>query len=185
MSLDALPNLLTSLRVALVPVVFVVLLEDPDDWQVGAVVFAVAAVSDALDGRIARARGCVSTFGTLMDPLADKLLVGAALVALFAVGRAAAWVAVIIIAREVAVSALRARAKATGLVIGASHLGKVKMVFQVAMILSLTALGTGPNWVQGLVYTTVGVTIASGLDYYWGYRRGMLPAHAVRVVESA
>jgi CDP-diacylglycerol--glycerol-3-phosphate 3-phosphatidyltransferase len=185
MSLDALPNVLTCLRVALVPVVFALLLEMPDDWQLGAVVFALASVSDALDGRIARARGCVSTFGTLMDPLADKLLVGAALVALVAVDRAPAWVAVVIIAREVAVSALRGRAKTTGLVIGASHLGKVKMVFQVAMILALMAVGIDSNWVEGLVYTTVGVTIASGLDYYYGYRRSMLPPHAVRAVESA
>ena len=176
--LDNLPNLLTCLRVALVPVVAVVILTTPDEWVVGAVVFAIAAVTDALDGHIARARGCISSFGTFMDPVADKLLIGAALIALTAVGRASVLLPVVIIAREVAVTVLRLHARSHRLEISASPLGKAKMALQVAMVVSLMALTTDTTWVQGLVYITVGMTIFSGLDYFAAYRRAMRPVRA-------
>ena len=169
--LDAVPNVLTCARIALVPVVALVILASPDNWVLGATVFAVAAISDALDGRIARARGCVSAFGTMMDPVADKLLVGAALISLAYVGRAAAWVAVAVIARELAVSALRLHASRRGLLIAASPLGKAKMALQVAMVVVVMAAGMDPAWVQAIVYATVGFTIASGFDYFAAYRR--------------
>jgi len=170
--LDALPNAITCARIALVPVVALVILTTPENWELGAAVFAIAAISDALDGRIARARGCVSTFGTMMDPVADKLLIGAALISLAYVGRAAAWVAAAVIARELAVSALRLHAgRRGGVLIAASSLGKAKMALQVAMVVVLMAVGMDPAWVQALVYATVGFTIASGLDYFAAYRR--------------
>lgn len=170
-ALDAVPNMLTCARIALVPVVALVILASPENWVLGASVFAVAAISDALDGRIARARNCVSTFGTMMDPVADKLLVGAALISLAYVGRAAAWVAAAVIARELAVSALRLHASRRGLLIAASPLGKAKMALQVAMVVVLMAAGMEPAWVQAFVYATVGFTIASGFDYFAAYRR--------------
>jgi CDP-diacylglycerol--glycerol-3-phosphate 3-phosphatidyltransferase len=177
--LDALPNAITCARIALVPVVALVILASPENWVLGAAVFAVAAISDALDGRIARARGCVSTFGTMMDPVADKLLIGAALISLAYVGHAAAWVAVAVIARELAVSALRLHAGRRGVLIAASPLGKAKMALQVGMVIVLMAAGMDPAWVQAIVYATVGFTIASGFDYFAAYRRGELaPAPA-------
>jgi CDP-diacylglycerol--glycerol-3-phosphate 3-phosphatidyltransferase len=176
--LDSLPNILTCLRVALVPVVAVVILGDPDEWVACGIIFGLASITDALDGNIARARGCVSKFGTFMDPVADKLLVGAALVALAAVGRASVLLPVVIIAREVAVTVLRLHARGHRLEISASPLGKTKMALQVAMVLSLMALTTETTWVQGLVYITVGMTILSGLDYYAAYRRAMRPVRA-------
>lgn len=169
--LDAVPNALTCARIALVPVVVLVIVSSPENWMLGAGVFALAAISDALDGRIARARGCVSTFGTMMDPVADKLLVGAALISLAYVGRAAAWVGAAVIARELAVSALRVHAGRRGILIAASPLGKAKMALQVGMVVVLMAFGMDPFWVQALVYATVGFTIASGFDYFAAYRR--------------
>jgi CDP-diacylglycerol--glycerol-3-phosphate 3-phosphatidyltransferase len=176
--LDQVPNALTSLRVALVPLVAVVILTTPEQWETCAVVFAIAAVTDALDGHIARARRCISRFGTFMDPLADKLLVGTALVSLAAVDRVHVLVPVVIIAREVAVTGLRLHARRHGLEISASPLGKAKMALQVTLVLSLMALTTETTWVQGLVYMTVGLTILSALDYFVAYRRVMRPVRA-------
>jgi CDP-diacylglycerol--glycerol-3-phosphate 3-phosphatidyltransferase len=176
--LDSVPNALTCLRVALVPVVALVILTDPDEWQAAIAVFALASITDALDGNIARARGCVSRFGTFMDPVADKLLVGAALISLTVVDRASVLLPIVIIAREVAVTALRLHARSHRLEISASPLGKTKMALQVAMVVSLMALTTDTTWVQGLVYITVGMTILSGLDYFAAYRRAMRPVRA-------
>ena len=102
------PNLLTVVRILLVPVIVVVLLaETPNGDMLAAIVFAFAAFTDGLDGYIARSRGSITTFGKLMDPIADKLLIIAPLVSLVSLGRIAAWVAMVIIAREFAVTALR------------------------------------------------------------------------------
>ena len=177
--LDAVPNLITCARIALVPVVALVILTTPENWELGVAIFAIAAISDALDGRIARARGCESAFGTMMDPVADKLLIGAALVSLAYVGHAAIWVGAAVIARELAVSGLRLHAGRRGVLIAASPLGKAKMALQVAMVVALMAFGMDPAWVQALVYATVGFTIASGFDYFAAYRRGeLVPAAA-------
>ncbi|KAA0268933.1 MAG: CDP-diacylglycerol--glycerol-3-phosphate 3-phosphatidyltransferase, partial [Acidobacteria bacterium] len=103
------PNALTMLRILMVPVVVVALLaEIPDGDLVAGIVFALAALTDGLDGYIARRRDDVTTFGKLMDPLADKLLIVAALVSLVALDRLQAWIAMVIIARELAVTGLRA-----------------------------------------------------------------------------
>ena len=170
--LDSLPNLLTCLRVALVPVVAVVILTTPGEWQAGAAVFALAAITDALDGHIARARRCISRFGTFMDPLADKLLVPAALVSLVALNRVAAWVAMVIIAREFAVTGLRLIAmEQGGHVIPASALGKLKTTPQIAMVLVLILVAGSPAPVDVLVWATVAITVASGADYFLGWRR--------------
>src|ERR671919_312326 len=103
-----LPNALTVVRILLVPVVVVALtVESPGGTTIAAVVFVVAALTDGLDGYIARSRQAVTTFGKVMDPVADKLLIAAALLAFVSLDKLAAWVAMIIIAREFAVSGLR------------------------------------------------------------------------------
>jgi len=168
------PNVLTLLRILLVPVLVVALLDQTSEGDVlAAVVFAIASLTDAIDGYIARSRNAITTFGKLMDPVADKLLVIAALVALVSLDRLAAWVAMVIIARELAVTVSRAAAGAQGVVISANRWGKVKTVFQVAMIFLLIAVDGSPAWLDALVYVTVGVTVISGVDYFFGLRRRM------------
>ncbi|HEY7633638.1 MAG TPA: CDP-diacylglycerol--glycerol-3-phosphate 3-phosphatidyltransferase [Thermoleophilaceae bacterium] len=170
-----LPNVLTVIRILLVPVLVVALLVNTDhgSW-VAAVVFAVAAFTDGLDGYIARSRKSITTFGKVMDPIADKLLIVAALISLVSLDKLAAWVAMVIIAREFAVSALRVAAGQQGVVIPASMLGKVKTVVQVAAVLALIAVDdTSVVWVQVLVYAAVVVTVVSGVDYFLNVRRRM------------
>jgi CDP-diacylglycerol--glycerol-3-phosphate 3-phosphatidyltransferase len=179
------PNALTVIRILLVPVLVVALLEQTGDGDLlAAIVFVIASLTDAIDGYIARSRDSVTTFGKLMDPLADKLLIIAALVALVSLGRVAAWVAMVIIAREFAVTVLRVAAGAgQGVVISASPLGKLKTVFQVAMVLALIAVsGPQPAWLTALIYTTVAITVLSGADYFFGAsRRRVEPRPPARV----
>ena len=168
-----LPNALTVVRILLVPVVVVALtVETPGGDAIAAGVFALAALTDGLDGYIARTRQTVTTFGKVMDPVADKLLIAAALISLVSLDRLAPWVAMVIIAREFAVSGLRIAAGQQGVVIPASMLGKVKTIVQVAAVLALIAVNdTEAAWVQALVYVMVVVTVASGADYFLNFRR--------------
>jgi CDP-diacylglycerol---glycerol-3-phosphate 3-phosphatidyltransferase len=167
-----LPNALTLLRILAVPVVVVALLgETPNGDALAAAVFALAAATDGLDGYFARSRDAVTTFGKLMDPLADKLLVIGALVSLVSLDRLEAWVAMVIIAREVAVTGLRAIAAERGIVIAASWLGKLKTVLQIAAVIALIAANPAPAWVDALVYLALAVTVLSGADYFFGLRR--------------
>src|SRR5437588_6264551 len=129
------PNLLTVVRILLVPVLVVALLDKTGGGDLlAAIVFAVASLTDYIDGWLARSRNSVTTFGKLMDPIADKLLIIGALLALVSLNRLEAWVAMVIIAREFAVTVLRAAAGAGGTVIAASVFGKLKTVLQVAMV---------------------------------------------------
>ena len=167
------PNALTLFRIMLVPVLVVALLDATDEAQwLAAGVFALAALTDGLDGYLARARRWETTFGKIMDPIADKLLVAAALISLVSLDRLAPWIAMVIIAREFAVSGLRMAAGAQGVVIPASRLGKIKTCTQVVAILALLAANdAGAWWVQGLLYAAVLATIASGADYFLNFRR--------------
>jgi CDP-diacylglycerol---glycerol-3-phosphate 3-phosphatidyltransferase len=167
-----LPNALTLLRIVAVPVVVVALLgETPNGDALAAAVFALAALTDGLDGYFARSRDAVTTFGKLMDPLADKLLITAALVSLVSLNRLQAWVAMVIIAREIAVTGLRVIAAERGIVIAASWMGKLKTVLQIAAVFALIAVDPAPVWVDVLVYVAVAVTLISGADYFFGLRR--------------
>jgi CDP-diacylglycerol--glycerol-3-phosphate 3-phosphatidyltransferase len=167
-----LPNFLTLLRILAVPVIVVALLgETPNGDALAAGVFALAALTDGLDGYIARRRQDVTTFGKLMDPLADKVLVIAALVSLVSLNRLAAWVAMVIIARELAVTGLRAVAAEQGVVIAASWLGKLKTGLQVAAVFALIAANPAPLAVDLLVDVAVAVTVISGADYFFGLRK--------------
>lgn len=145
-----LPNAITIGRIFLVPLLVVVLLTNPKDPQVfgltkeilGALIFAVASLTDWVDGYLARRRKQITGLGQWMDPLADKLLVTAAFVSLAYLGLAPAWMVTVIIGREFFVTVLRTLAHARGQALPASPLGKVKMVAQVAAILILI-LGQG------------------------------------------
>ena len=168
-----LPNVLTLLRILLVPVLVAALLIETDHGDLlAAIVFALASITDAVDGYLARARNAVTTFGKLMDPIADKLLIVAALVVLVSLDRLAAWVAMVIIARELTVTVTRMHANQQGVVIAASAWGKAKTMVQVAAIFFLIVVGEpSPAWVDGLVYAAVAITVASGVDYFFGLRR--------------
>jgi CDP-diacylglycerol--glycerol-3-phosphate 3-phosphatidyltransferase len=167
------PNLLTMIRILLVPVLIVALLEKTGDGDLlAAIVFAVASLTDAVDGYLARSRNWVTTFGKLMDPIADKLLIIAALITLVSLARLQAWVAMVIIAREFAVTVLRVAAGAQqGVVIAASMLGKLKTAIQVVMVMALIAEHGHPLWLSLLIYVTVVITVLSGADYFFGLRR--------------
>jgi CDP-diacylglycerol--glycerol-3-phosphate 3-phosphatidyltransferase len=172
-----LPNLLTVLRIMLVPALVVALLGNtPGGDVLAAVVFALASLTDFIDGYLARARGSITTFGKLMDPLADKLLIVAALVSLVSLHRLAAWVAMVIITRELAVTVLRLAATQAGVVMAASMFGKVKTCLQIVTILAIIAVHGHPIWVTALLYATVVVTVLSGLDYFFGLRKRMQQA---------
>ena len=167
-----LPNALTLLRILAVPVVVVALLDEtPNGDALAAAVFALAAATDGLDGYFARSRGAVTTFGKLMDPIADKLLIVAALVSLVSLDRLEAWVAMVIIARELTVTMMRAIAAERGVVISASWLGKVKTVLQIAAVIALIVADPAPLGVDLLVYAALAVTVVSGADYFFGLRR--------------
>jgi CDP-diacylglycerol---glycerol-3-phosphate 3-phosphatidyltransferase len=182
-----LPNALTVVRILLVPVLVVALLvETPHGSTIAAVVFALAAFTDGLDGYIARSRQSITTFGKVMDPVADKLLIAAALISLVSLDRLAAWVAMVIIAREFAVSGLRIAAAQQGAVIPASPLGKIKTIVQVVTILALIAVDD-PNagWVQGMIYATVAITVISGVDYFLNVRKRIEEARSASSKQQA
>lgn len=173
-----LPNRLTLARIILIPIFMAFLLiQDakgrtilPYQDVVAAIIFILAAATDGLDGYIARKRGLVTTLGKFMDPLADKLLVSAALISLVELGDVPAWVAWIILGREFAVTGIRAIASADGIVIAASKLGKIKTVTQVIAI-SAILLNDWPFSLlhipigQPFLYIALFFTILSGADY--------------------
>ncbi len=174
-----LPNLLTVLRIMLVPALVVALLGNtPGGDVLAAVVFALASLTDFIDGYLARARDSITTFGKLMDPLADKLLIVAALISLVSLNRLAAWVATVIITRELAVTVLRLGATQAGVVMAASNFGKLKTCLQIVAILALIAVHGRPVWVMALLYLAVLVTVLSGLDFFFGLRRRMQQTQA-------
>ncbi|MEY2517759.1 MAG: CDP-diacylglycerol---glycerol-3-phosphate 3-phosphatidyltransferase [bacterium] len=177
-----LPNILTLLRILLVPVLVVALLDETANGDLlAAIVFALASATDAVDGYLARARNDITNFGKLMDPIADKLLIISALVALVSLHRLEPWVAMVIITREITVTLTRVQATQQGVVIAANWWGKSKTIVQVAAIFFLIAVGEpSPPWVDGLVYFAVAITIVSGIDYFFGLRRVMREAEARR-----
>lgn len=130
-------------------------------------IFCVASLTDMLDGKIARARNLVTNFGKFMDPLADKLLVCSAMICLIATGQLAAWIVIIIIAREFIISGFRLVAADNGIVIAASYWGKFKTVSQMAMIIVLIADFGGVFYMIGnvLIWVSLILTVVSLIDY--------------------
>jgi len=172
-----LPNLLTLTRILLIPV-FVVLFvtPDPDRSLMAAIVFVVAAVTDMLDGYLARRSGQVTKLGKLLDPIADKLLVLSALILLVNVDRVSALVAILIIARELGVTGIRAIAAGEGMIIAAETTGKYKMALQVVAIVMLILEGTslaalGNLHLAGIVtlYLSLVLGYVSGGQYVWSF----------------
>jgi CDP-diacylglycerol--glycerol-3-phosphate 3-phosphatidyltransferase len=148
-----LPNKLTVLRMIMVPVMVVFLTLEPSMGKaadiVALVIFCAASFTDYLDGQIARSRNLITDFGKFMDPLADKLLVGAAAICLVELGRLPAWIVVILIGREFVISGFRLVAVDKGIVIAANMWGKVKTVCQMAMTIALL-IHIDAAWFHGL-----------------------------------
>ena len=171
------PNLLTFTRILLIPV-FVALFStpDPDRSLMAAIDFLVAAVTDMLDGYLARKSGQVTKLGKLLDPIADKLLVLSALILLVNVDRVSALVAILIIARELGVTGIRAIAAGEGMIIAAETTGKYKMALQVVAIVMLILEGTslaalGNLHLAGIVtlYLSLVLGYISGGQYVWSF----------------
>ena len=172
-----LPNVITLLRILLIPV-FVMLFftPTPDRSLSAAVVFVVAAITDLLDGYIARRMGQITKLGKLLDPIADKLLVLSALILLVNVDRVSALVAILVVAREVGVTGIRAIAASEGMIIVAETTGKYKMALQVVaitmLILESTALSDlGNLHLAGTVtlYLSLVFGYLSGGVYVWSF----------------
>jgi len=164
-----LPNKLTILRVVLVPV-FVIFMHIPGEWGRWAAlaVFIIASLTDTADGYIARKYNLVTDFGKFMDPLADKLLVSAAMICLIIKGLLPAWIVIVIISREFIISGFRLIAAEKGIVIAASWWGKIKTVVQMVMICALL-INAGAAWFRALeqilIYAALILTIVSLVDY--------------------
>lgn len=177
-----LANKITISRIVLIPIFMAFLLTKASatlhflslDIQWGAIaaglVFVLAAATDGLDGYIARSRNEITSVGQLLDPLADKLLISSALITLVGLGRLSAWIAVIIISREFAVTGLRMSAAVKHVVIPAGKWGKYKTVFQIiavtALILQIPLPVYGLYIEGALVFIAVVLTLVSGIDYF-------------------
>ncbi len=163
----------TLIRIAAIPGLMVLILVEGIPharwWAAG--VYAAAAITDSLDGWLARARGQVTVAGAFLDPLADKLLVAAALVSLLQVGDIPAWIVMVIMAREFAVTGLRLVAASEDLIIPASRFGKAKTLSQNLAIVAVTAPHPWP-WIDDpLLYAAVVLTVLSGAYYFLMARR--------------
>ncbi len=164
-----LPNKLTIMRVILIPF-FIIFMKLPFGWgRIAAlIIFIAACLTDTADGYIARKYNLVTDFGKFMDPLADKLLVCSAMILLIDTGQLASWIVIIIIAREFIISGFRLIAVDNGIVIAASKWGKLKTIFQMAMLIALIwNLPFYGFWVfeQILIYIALVLTIVSLVDY--------------------
>ena len=166
-----LPNKLTTFRVILIPF-FVFFMLAPNmtgiNHYIAAAIFIVASLTDLLDGKIARKYNLVTNFGKFMDPLADKLLVCSAMICLIQTGQLAAWIVVIIIAREFIISGFRLIASDNGVVIAASYWGKFKTTFQMLMLIVLILNVQMPFFqILGkiLTYAALILTVVSLIDY--------------------
>ena len=174
-----LPNKLTMFRMSLIVPFVVILLGGEAGWfgqnllipdMIALAIFIVASLTDLIDGKIARKYNLVTNFGKFMDPLADKLLVCAALIALVEMGRIPAWVVIIIISREFIISGFRLIASDNNVVIAASYWGKFKTTFQMVMVcLMIANLGAMFSWIRILtdivMWIALALTVISLVDY--------------------
>lgn len=167
-----LPNQVTLLRILMVPVLLAVIsLRLPLGDYIAAGVFVLAAITDGLDGYMARKQKQVTSLGKLLDPLADKLLISAALIALVELDRLSGWVAVLIIGREFAVTGLRSLAAAEGVILAASRLGKIKTITQIVAVVAMLLRDLSFNLVNipfGNIAMGMAVffTLWSGMNYF-------------------
>lgn len=186
------PNLLTLVRIFIIPVVmWLIYLGTPTSCMIAAVLFTVAAITDYLDGYIARKQGLVSLTGKFLDPLADKLIVMATLVMLLYHGWIASWLVVLVLGRETSITALRAIAATEGIVIAAGTGGKFKTAFQLVGVLSmiihyeymcdwgvLASRISYHNIGTWLFMLSVVFSLTSGAEYILGFIKNMDQAHS-------
>lgn len=170
-----LPNALTLLRIFLVPFLVVVLLTKFEGREIVALaIFLTATATDFFDGWLARRRGEITTLGTLLDPIADKLLISAAFISLVEVGLAPAWMVVVVVGREFAVTGLRTIASDQGILIAASGWGKAKMASQIAAISLLILSERYPELLLAgkiALWVVVSVALISGAQYFTQFLR--------------
>ena len=178
-----LPNKLTIFRVILIVPFVVLLLGNYHDWEIikllfggimekvdyiALAIFIIASLTDLLDGKIARKYNLVTNFGKFMDPLADKLLVCAALIALVEMGRIPSWVVIVIISREFIINGFRTIAADNGVVIAASYWGKFKTTFQMIMVCLMIANIKALALLTDIVmWIALVLTVVSLVDYLW------------------
>jgi len=179
------PNILTLMRIAAIPLMAVLLLtgeREPCFWA--AALFSAASFTDWLDGFLARRMGIVTVFGKFLDPIADKLIVMAALIMITPLGRVPAWMVLVILGREIIITGLRGIASSEGIVISASDLGKFKTIFQIVAIIALL-LHFDYHWLfssnnplfivnmhnVGMFYLWIAfvITVWSGVDYLYKF----------------
>jgi len=171
-----LPNGVTIIRILTIPIILL-LLNPGRDYQIfTAFFFLAAAVTDYIDGYLARQRGMVTTLGRFLDPLADKLLIVTAFIALIPTRGIPVWMVVVIVGREMSVTGLRGIAVSQGIIISASSLGKYKTVFEVASIFCLIMKGGSPhvnfyNIGMVLLWIAMGLAVLSGIDYFRKFLR--------------
>lgn len=182
-----LPNLLTLFRIVLVPVLVTALLTEFDGKEYVALgIFLLAALTDVLDGYLARRQRKITNLGKLLDPAADKILMSAAFISLAELNVAPAWMVVVIVAREFAVSALRSFAASENMVIAADFSGKLKTVVHTVAVSvciiheRLQDLGAhDPDWlVPTVLWASVAISVVSGLDYFIRYGRLILDSES-------
>jgi CDP-diacylglycerol---glycerol-3-phosphate 3-phosphatidyltransferase len=170
-----LPNYLTFLRIVSVPfILFTLQIDEPKSSLWAALIFAAAFLTDWLDGFIARKKNLVTKFGKILDPLADKLLIGCTLIMLIALDRVEVWIGILIIAREIAVTWLRSMLAAKGTILAASWWGKNKTFFQALALIPLMIDATYYSinfhfWGMVLLWIALILTVWSGLLYFIQY----------------
>jgi len=168
----SLPNGITIIRILAIPLILVLLFYIGRGYQLlTALLFLGAAVTDTIDGYIARRRGMVTTLGKFLDPLADKLLIVTALIALITAREIPVWMVIVIVGREIAITGLRGIAVSQGIIISASTLGKYKTVFEMASISCLILNGSyfSINFRSiglALLWVALGIAVISGIDYF-------------------
>ena len=162
------PNILTMFRVACIPLMVVLLFSSSREscfWA--AWVFAIASATDWIDGHLARRMGIETVFGKFLDPIADKLIVTAALIMILPFNRVPAWMVFVVLAREIVITGLRSIASSEGIVIQASDLGKYKTIFQLTAIIGLL-LHYEYNWFFGIAHPLLTVNMHNaGMFFFW------------------
>jgi CDP-diacylglycerol--glycerol-3-phosphate 3-phosphatidyltransferase len=172
-----LPNAVTMLRICIIPVLFFLLFDPDRIWSlIIAVLFIMAALTDLLDGYLARRYHIVTNIGKLLDPVVDKIIVNTAMILLIPIGRIPAWIVAIIIIRDFIVDGIRTIATSEGMIIDASKLGKRKMLCQIfavsALIIHYPFIGANAHVVGMVVlYVALWLTIHSGIDYMLKFYR--------------
>lgn len=175
-----LPNSITLLRIGVIPILFLLLLSPGRIFSlIIAILFIIAALTDLLDGYIARKYGIVTKMGKLLDPIADKIVVNTAMILMIPIGYIPAWIVALIIVRDFAVDGMRSVASADGLVISASKLGKQKTLTQniavSSLIIHYPLFGINAHLVgMAILYLALILTIWSGVDYSVKFYRGTI-----------